>query len=263
MGEVNLPQYPGEVVPRARPFFLSGGPVGVLLVHGFTGSIDTLRPLAAYLHAYGYTVLGVRLSGHGESEEMLEGATRNDWRRSAAEALHLLQRTCPTVAVVGDSLGALLALELSVAEPGIAAVVALNPPLAPYNAVRNRLALPVLRRFVRYRRKRWVSPERRTEHLARGSSIRVPLRSYAEFLAAAREARRILPGVTAPLLIYHSRRDETVSPAGARLLVRRAGSAVKELHWIDEPVHHVVDARDPLPVFGRILGFLSRHAPLP
>jgi carboxylesterase len=262
VAEVILPPAPDEVVPRARPFLLSGGHAGVLLLHGFSGSIDTLRPLGAYLQQHGYTVFGARLAGHGGSEDALERSTRNDWRRSAAEALHLLQRNCSTVALVGDSLGALLALELSVAERAVAAVVALNPPLSPYHAGRNRLILPFVRRFVRYRWKRWVSPERRTEHLARGSSVRVPLRAYAEFLATAREDRRILSRISVPLLVLHARRDPTVHPAGAGLLFRRAGSSVKELHWVDDAVHHVVDAHDPLPIFGRILSFLFAHAPL-
>lgn len=262
MAEVSLPPAPDEVVPRARPFLLSGGHAGILLLHGFSGSIDTLRPLGAYLQQHGYTVFGARLAGHGGSEDALERSTRIDWRRSAAEALHLLQRTCSTIALVGDSLGALLALELSVAEHGVAAVVALNPPLSPYQAARNRLIVPMVRWFVRYRWKRWVSPERRAEHLARGSSVRVPLRAYAEFLATAREDRRILSRVSVPLLILHARRDPTVNPAGADLLFRRVGSTEKELHWIDDTVHHVVDARDPLPIFSRILSFLLTHAPL-
>ena len=39
------------VLPGAEPFDHSGGPVGVLLCHGFTGSPQTLRGWADYLAA--------------------------------------------------------------------------------------------------------------------------------------------------------------------------------------------------------------------
>ena len=44
------------VLPGAEPFDHSGGPVGVLLCHGFTGSPQTLRGWADYLAAQGLTV---------------------------------------------------------------------------------------------------------------------------------------------------------------------------------------------------------------
>lgn len=247
------------VVPRARPFVLTGGTRGVLLLHGFSGSIDTLRPLAAYLHAHGFTVLGARMAGHGATESVLEASSRSDWRRSAEEAYLLLRKTCSRIALVGDSLGALLALELSIAHPEVAAVVALNPALSPRHATRNRLVLPLVRRFMRYRSKPWVSPERRAEHLARGSSIRVPLAAYAEFLATARETRRIVSRVWVPILIVHSSADPTILPESARTLERDVSSSDKQILWISDPVHHVVDAKDPQPIYAAVLGFLSNH----
>src|SRR5262249_61661789 len=53
------------VLPGAEPFDHAGGPVGVLLCHGFTGSPQTLRGWADYLAAQGLTVSLPRLPGHG------------------------------------------------------------------------------------------------------------------------------------------------------------------------------------------------------
>jgi carboxylesterase len=38
-----------SVIPGAEAFARDGGPVGVLLCHGFTGTPQSLRPWAEYL----------------------------------------------------------------------------------------------------------------------------------------------------------------------------------------------------------------------
>jgi esterase/lipase len=41
------------VLPGAEPVDLPGGPVGVLLSHGFTGTTQSIRPWAEHLRAAG------------------------------------------------------------------------------------------------------------------------------------------------------------------------------------------------------------------
>jgi len=53
-----------QTFPGAEPFFLSGSRCGCLLVHGFTGTPKEMRWMGENLHSQGYTVLGIRLSGH-------------------------------------------------------------------------------------------------------------------------------------------------------------------------------------------------------
>ena len=47
------------------PFLLEGGRVGVLLIHGFTGSPPEMRLIGEYLHQRGFTVAAPLLPGHG------------------------------------------------------------------------------------------------------------------------------------------------------------------------------------------------------
>src|SRR6266702_3402661 len=60
-----------SLLPGAEPFEHAGGPVGVLLCHGFTGSPQTLRGWADYLAARGLTVSLPRLPGHGTTWQVL------------------------------------------------------------------------------------------------------------------------------------------------------------------------------------------------
>ena len=63
----------------AEPFFLPGGRHGVLLIHGFTGLPAELRLLGAYLNERGFTVLAIRLAGHGTTVEDLSRMEHEDW----------------------------------------------------------------------------------------------------------------------------------------------------------------------------------------
>ena len=53
------------VQPGCEPFSASGGPDGVLVLHGFTGSPHSMRPIAEQLANRGYTVELPLLPGHG------------------------------------------------------------------------------------------------------------------------------------------------------------------------------------------------------
>ena len=53
------------LVKNAEPFFYPGNETGCLLIHGFTGAPTEMQPLGKYLADCGYSVLGIRLAGHG------------------------------------------------------------------------------------------------------------------------------------------------------------------------------------------------------
>ena len=52
---------------------------GVLLVHGLSDAPYSLRAIAERLHAEGYTVVGLRVPGHGTCPRALAEATSEDW----------------------------------------------------------------------------------------------------------------------------------------------------------------------------------------
>jgi carboxylesterase len=59
-------------MPSAEPFFIPGGKIGCLLVHGFTGTPKEMRMLADSLVQEKYTILTPRLTGHATSLEDME-----------------------------------------------------------------------------------------------------------------------------------------------------------------------------------------------
>ena len=117
-----------DLVPGSLPPSSPGGPVGCLVLHGFGGSPEAVRPLAEAFAAAGHAVESPLLPGHGTSVEDMQTTTFDDWSRAAERAyLHLAAR-CERVVVAGLSMGGTLALWLASRHPEIAGVVPINAP---------------------------------------------------------------------------------------------------------------------------------------
>ncbi len=85
----------------AEPYLLSAGKRGVLLIHTFTGSPAEMKLLADYLHENNFTVLSVRLPGHGTKVEDLNCVRHQEWTSAVEDAYHILRELCYEVNVVG------------------------------------------------------------------------------------------------------------------------------------------------------------------
>ncbi len=173
-----------------------------------------MRFLGERLHAHGYTVSGVRVAGHGTSPEDLERCGWRDWYASAREGLVELQRCAPEVVVVGQSMGALLALKLAVDYPAIVGGVVLLSPALVLSQRWLRFVAPVLppllpllgdrRRFVTKTERDVADPRARADSVGYD---RIPLRGLVELTRLQRAVHRLLPQVRQPVLIVHSRHD--------------------------------------------------------
>src|SRR5215813_11721551 len=136
------------VMPGAEPFFHTGGSIGVLLCHGFTGSPATLRPWADYLAAAGLTVSLPRLPGHGTTWQDMAHTRWEDWFAEVDRAYEELRGHADEIFLMGLSMGACLALRMAeLRGDGVAGLVLVNPSVT---ADRPKLFLlaPVLKLVV-------------------------------------------------------------------------------------------------------------------
>jgi carboxylesterase len=113
-------------IPGAEPVVLDGGPRGVLLLHGFGDTPQSVRGLGMALHGKGWTVRAPTLSGHGVTLDLFTRATAAQWLADARASLHELRTRCASVAVVGQSMGGALGTILA-AEEELQALVLLVP----------------------------------------------------------------------------------------------------------------------------------------
>jgi carboxylesterase len=212
------------------PFDLPGDDRGVLCVHGFTGTPYEMRYLGQRLHDRGLTVVGPALPGHTTSVEDLDATTWRDWSAAVDQAFDALLARCRRVAVVGQSLGGLLALYLASRRSEVAAVASLAAPLwldglgglasrwtGPGGVLNGRIGrLPKLGGSdIRDRRLARINP----------SYPAIPTRALAELVAFMGVVDAALPAVNAPLLVVHGQRDHTAPVASARRIAMRARAA--------------------------------------
>lgn len=93
---------------EGHTFTWEAGPVGVLLLHGFTATTSEVRPLARLLLEGGYTVSGPLLPGFGTTPEEANRVRWGNWVEAASLAYQELAGRCSTVFVGGESMGGLL-----------------------------------------------------------------------------------------------------------------------------------------------------------
>jgi carboxylesterase len=264
---MSAPTPSGGAEVRVDGFALPGTrPLGCLLVHGFTGAPDEMRPLGEALAAAGFPVRAVRLPGHGTTVDDLARTRWPDWAAAVADGAAVLAREVPCVAVAGMSMGALLALHLAATRPeAVTALVLLGTALA----VRDwRLRLvPLLARVPWLARRYALLPktDRRdiADATARTASFTyeaVPLAAAVELVRLQRVVRRELRRVVQPALVLHGRHDHTVAVAQAARLARRLGSAWVEVHVLERSWHVITLDVERAEVGRLAVDFLARVA---
>jgi carboxylesterase len=117
-------------IPNSQAFCLSGGKVGVLVIHGFTGSPVSITPWAKYLNQQGFTVSAPLLPGHGTSWQEMNKTSWQDWYAEVERSYLELKQKCDRVFIAGFSMGASLALRLcQIYGNEIEGLIVLNPSI--------------------------------------------------------------------------------------------------------------------------------------
>jgi carboxylesterase len=245
------------VLPGAEPFAFEGGPVGALLVHGFTGSPQSMREWGEYLAKNGLTVRGPRLPGHGTRWQEMNQTRWSDWYGEAERGLRELQKTCGTVFVMGLSMGGTLTLRLAEEHPEIAGIVLVNPSVLTENKAAR--ILPLLKAVIQSLKA--ISNDIKAPGVTELAYDRTPLRAAASLAELWRLVLADLRKVTQPTLLLRSAEDHIVEPSNARELLARIGATDVEEVVLPDSYHVATLDNDKMTIFERSLEFVRRLAP--
>lgn len=216
-------------------FFWHAGPVGILLLHGFTATTAEVRPLAVSLAAQGYTILAPLLPGHNTTPADLNSIRWQDWVEAAESAYITIRQHCQIVIVGGESMGGLLALYLASQYPEIAAILAYAPALNLNLSRTNRIQLQFLALIKPYVEK----PKNDDDILWQGYTVN-PLKGVLQLLKFQDAVRLKLPEICQPLLIIQGRLDPTVHPSVPDMLSSQVQSDFVEVKWMEHSAHVVI-----------------------
>ena len=234
---------PDGVIPGAGPIDLEAPAAapGVLLLHGFGDTPQTLRYLAVELHQRGYAVLCPLLPGHGRTLRAFAVSRADDWAGAAAAALRTLQERHSDVGLVGLSMGGALAASLAADHPELFALVL----LAPYLEVQ-----PAFRRAARLHALLGIAAPYMSGAQGHGESIhdaseRALSLGYggttpellSQLVIASDRGKSALHRITIPTLIVQSRIDNRIMPEVALRSLDAVGAAEKRLEWVTGAGH--------------------------
>jgi carboxylesterase len=250
-------QSSAQVIAGAEAFELGGGPVGALLIHGYTGSPQGLRGLGEHLADRGLTVKAPRLPGHGTSWQDLDSYRYPDWVAEVERAYGELQQATSEVFLVGLSFGAALGLNLVQRRPGeikglvtIAGLVKTFDPRRPLAGVISRLvrSLP------------GVSNDIADPDMREIAYDRLPARATYSMVRFLDVVRARLSEIDVPLLVIHSHNDHTVDPRNAQLIFDGVASVDKALEWFDLGYHVLTLDLERERIFERVYSFIKERS---
>ena len=210
------------LVENTEPFYFPGNDTGCLLIHGFTGAPTEMRPLGEYLAGRGYSVLGVRLAGHGTKIEDMDRMHWSDWSASVLDGWHLLRSTTKRIFLIGLSMGGALAFYHASFLPA-AGVIGLSTPYQIDPDYRQKFLPYLAWLFPRIGKGEpdWQDPKADGGHF---SYKYYPTKGVLQLGSLLEELRSVLPMVTIPALMIHGEKDLGVLPENLDMIYRALGT---------------------------------------
>jgi carboxylesterase len=248
---------PGTLLAGAEPFEHAGGPVGVLLCHGFTGSPQTVRSWADYLAAQGLSVSLPRLPGHGTTWRDMARTGWQDWYGAVDAAFSALAARCEQTFVFGISMGGCLAFRLAeVHGSAVRGLVVVNPSLAMDNKL--LLLAPVLKYVLPT--VPGIASDIKKPGVKEVGYDKVPIKAAASLAGLWDITTKHLGEVTQPVLVYRSAVDHVVGPASMQVLRAGLPAGVATVRELPDSYHVATLDNDAETIFEGSLKFVQDHA---
>ena len=205
--------------------------VGILLVHGFTGSPHSMRPVAQRFMELGYAVEMPVLTGHATRWQDLRDSTYQQWLDSAERGYRRLTNQGLQVVVIGMSMGGTVATHLSARLP-VAGTVLINPYMVDVNPMMRHAGkvskvLPVLKAD---------RSDIAVPGVSEGAYSLVPTAAVHQLHLLGAETRALIPQLKSPVLYLRSLGDHTVLDSSHRYFLEHCSVPV-EFRWLTRSYH--------------------------
>lgn len=247
------------LIPGAEPFSHDGGPVGALVLHGFTGSPKSMRPWAEHLAGHGLTVRLPRLPGHGTTWQEMNLTRWPDWYAEAERAFDDLAGRCERVFVMGLSMGGSLSLRLAETRgDAVAGLVLVNS--AVHTERKDRYLLPLLQRVVPSFP--GISNDIAKPDQDEGAYTKTPLKAAHSMINGLwPTVKADIAKVDQPLLLFRSATDHVVEASNAAWILGHVRSTDVEERVLPRSYHVATLDYDAETIFDGSLEFVRRLAP--
>lgn len=215
-----------EIIPGLEPWSADGDDIGVLVVHGFTGAPQSMRPLAEAFAAAGFTVELPLLPGHGTSVDDMITTGWDDWSNAAEAAYTALAARTRRVVVAGLSMGGSLTAWLAARHPEVAGIVCINPLVVRDQNVVDFASAGLAEGSDRISAIGNDVADPAGKEKAYEATPLAPLVSLQEGVGALEP---LLKDVTCPLLLLTSPQDHVVPPTNSDVLAAAVSGPVERV----------------------------------
>jgi carboxylesterase len=200
------------------------GHVGVVLVHGFTGSPAAMRPWAEFLNAKGYSVRVPLLPGHGTKPADLNEVSWQEWPAKVKAEIVELRKHCSQIFIAGLSMGGGTTLNVA-AEIGddLAGIILVNP-MIHVRGISPSLAFAIsrIKKFGNS-----VGGDIKRPGATEYSYDQLPYRGIHQLLTMLKLTRSSLPAIKVPMQLFHSVDDHTLPVSNTNIIMREIGTTNK------------------------------------
>ncbi|PZR97028.1 MAG: hypothetical protein DLM69_10320 [Candidatus Chloroheliales bacterium] len=231
-----MPHYLGSINAHGQ----MKEPLGALILHGFTSSLDTVRALEPMVERLGLPYRMPVLRGHNSHYQNLQGVGWPEWYADAEAALKELFNEADHAVILGLSVGGLIALDLATRYTarlaGIATIAAALRYLSPLTKLTPLLAT-VLPEF------NSPNPFNDKELAKRNTNYKkFPTKSFKSAWEYAKLVEQKLPQVRTPILVIASRKDTIITPSAAATIYERVSTPAdqKQIVWFERSGHEML-----------------------
>ena len=247
----------------AEPYAADGGPVGVVLCHGFTGMPASMRPWAEALAGAGLTVRVPLLPGHGTRWQDANRVTWTQWYAELERAFDEVRARCTHTFALGLSMGGTLVLRLAEQRGAdVSGVAVVNASL--FTTRKDAKLLPLARLVVPSFPP--IGNDIKKPGVVEPAYDRLPVKAAWQLSKLWSVTNADLAQVTQPLLVMTSREDHVVEQENSERLLRGSGSTDTRQVWLEDSYHVATMDNDAPQIFAGSVRFIEsltgtqRHA---
>jgi carboxylesterase len=254
---VNHYQSSEEKIFGTAPLQIAKAPIGLLILHGFTGSLQTVQSIAELAKSLDLPFKMPVLRGHGTRWEDLKGVEANDWFLDAEKAFFDLLIVAEKVVIVGLSMGGVVTLNLArhhkerlVAQVLIAPALRFKDPLVNLTPLLTLLT------------EKWPKETsiKDPELAKKDTNYKFfPPKTFNSLLRYNSYTEQHLNQVTVPTLLIYAKQDQVVHPVVAKILTENLASTDIQVKRLENCGHEILLDTEAETAVGCIRDYLVKH----
>ena len=212
--------------------------IGIMLIHGFTSTTYELKKLIDFLASKDIHVCAYNLPGHASSVQECNQVSYRDWINFTEIKFADLSSSCDKIFICGISMGALLAMHLSIVFP-INGLISAAPVLEFNKPFKINMLNPFFCRLLKSRAKK--------HEINMGQKVYYGYNKWP--LIGLNEVRKlskyiyndVLPKISCPSLLIHSKDDQTSIFNNLSIVQNNIGSEDISTLIVNKSHHNMFD----------------------